>query len=105
MCFSVSANDLPLRDPTAPFVEPELKSSSVKRVLSKASLNKYILQATFISPNKKIAVIDNKEYQEGEKMGRYRIDHINHDNVVVSIKEKKKVLNLYVVNNKGVRIK
>ncbi len=99
------ASESPLRDPTTPFIEPILEVTSVKPAPLKAPVKKYVLQATFISFDKKIAVIDEKEYQEGEKVGRYRIDHINHDNVIMSANEQQKVLHLYVVNNKGVRIK
>ena len=104
----IASADATIRDPSSPLlsakkiVEKKVSGAPKKTPISQAA---YVLSSIFISKSKKIAVINSKQYSEGDLIGSYRIKQIGLNRVTIASSLRTKVLELYPVNKTGFIIK
>lgn len=78
-----------LVDPTAPLNFQPKKQKQVYR----AALPK--LQSIVIKSGQPKAIMNNKEYQKGQRVNGYQVTHIDTDKVLLTYKNKTYTLTLY----------
>jgi len=100
--LSVEAKEKYLRNPSVPLSD----FNNPKKKLEKQYFHgPRALSLVFIDGTKKIAIINNKEYREGDFIGSYAVKKINIHNVLLRSSVKTKVLELYPIDKSGFIIK
>lgn len=100
-CSSIAIAEAVIRDPSTPLINAPGQPSTKKNTASKS----YRLSAVFIGENTKIAIINDKQYGEGDAIGPYRVKAIGSDRVFIRSSKKTRTLELYPVEKTGFIIK
>jgi type II secretory pathway component PulC len=74
--------------PQNPFLttEEEMREKGIKpiRKKKKVELSGLKLTGIFYSPEKKIAIINSEFYTEGDEIGNFKIEKIEHERIILS---------------------
>lgn len=105
---TVAIAEVVLRDPSTPLINSAAQGKAKKNPAKKShytSAASYRLSAVFIGENTKIAIINDKQYGEGDAIGPYRVKAIGSDRVLIRSSHKTRTLELYPVEKTGFIIK
>lgn len=103
----VAGSELSIRDPSQPLWLDDKQSAPPARPIAKKVIKAetYTLNAVYISEEKTIALINQVEYEVGQKLGPYYIDSIVFERVVLKSGGKERLLDLYPEVEEGFKIK